>query len=308
MSHLTRRLIVTCAALLAAALPIAADAGRQAERRPPPAREPQRQPTPPPERQAKPRQPARQAGERARPAPKPQARVVVRGPVFVGGYFYDPLYGPYPWWPRTGYPHWYVPIYDQRADLRVKVTPKDSAVYVDGFYAGLVDEFDGVFQALPLPPGGHRVLLYRPGYRSERFHLYLRRGSVFTLRAALEPLRPGERSELPPTYTRVPAPPRPGSYRVPVERWPTAGTAPDTGWSLPPRTAGLTVVVQPADAAIVIDGERWFTSDPGRLAADLSPGTHRVRVSSPGYVSGEVEVTLVEGEPQTVHVTLVPAT
>jgi hypothetical protein len=169
MSHLTRRLIVTCAALLAAALPIAADAGRQAERRPPPAREPQRQPTPPPERQAKPREPARQAGERARPAPKSQARVVVRGPVFVGGYFYDPLYGPYPWWPRTGYPHWYVPIYDQRADLRVKVTPKDSAVYVDGFYAGLVDEFDGVFQALPLPPGGHRVLLYRPGYRSERF-------------------------------------------------------------------------------------------------------------------------------------------
>src|ERR1700704_5347908 len=22
----------------------------------------------------------------------------VRGPVFVGGYFYDPFFGPYPWW------------------------------------------------------------------------------------------------------------------------------------------------------------------------------------------------------------------
>lgn len=316
MSRLTRRLVVSFAALLAAALPVAADAGRQAERRPPPAREPQRHPTPPSERQAEPRDPTSQPGEHARPAskpqakpqPKPQARVVVRGRVFVGGYFYDPFYGPYPWWPRTGYPNWYLPIYDQRADLRLKVTPKDSAVYVDGFYAGLVDEFDGVFQALPLAPGGHRVMLYRPGYRSERYNLYLRRGSVFTLRAGLEPLRPGERPELPPTYTRVPAPPRPGSYRVPVERWPTAGTEPDYGWPAPTPTAGLTIVVQPANAAIVINGEQWFTSDPGRLAADLPPGPHRVRVSSPGYVSAEVEVTLVDGEPQTVHVSLVPAT
>src|SRR3982074_950893 len=26
-----------------------------------------------------------------------------RGPVFVGGYFYDPFYGPYPWWGPDAY-------------------------------------------------------------------------------------------------------------------------------------------------------------------------------------------------------------
>ena len=252
--------------------------------------------------------PASQPGERARPAPKPAPpRVVVRGRVFVGGYFYDGFYGAYPWWPRSAYPYWYVPIYDRRAELRVKVTPKDAAVYVDGFYAGLVDEFDGVFQALPLPPGGHRIMLYRPGYRSARYNLYMHRGSTFTLRATLERLGPGERSELPPTYTRVPPPPRPGSYRVPVERWPVEAT-PEAGWAAEAPTGGLTIVLQPADAAIVIDGDQWFSSEPGRLATDLPAGTHRISVSSPGYVSAELEVTVVEGEPQTIHVSLVPAT
>lgn len=232
--------------------------------------------------------------------------MVVRGRVFVGGYFYDPFYGPYPWWPRTAYPYWYVPIYDQRAERRVKVTPKDTAVYVDGFYAGLVDEFDGLFQALPLPPGGHRILLARPGYRLARYSLYLRRGSTFTLRANLELLGPGERSELPPSYARVPPPPRPDSLRVPVERWPAAGETAEEARSAWVPTGRLTVVLQPVDATIVIDGEQWFTSDPGRLAADLPAGTHRVSVSRSGYVTAEVEVTLVEGEPQTIHVSLVP--
>jgi hypothetical protein len=34
---------------------------------------------------------------------------------------------------------------------------------VDGFYAGIVDDFNGVFQSLPLTPGGHTVVLYVEG-------------------------------------------------------------------------------------------------------------------------------------------------
>ena len=74
------------------------------------------------------------------------------GQIFIGGYFYDPFYGPYPWWNRVTYPYWYLPAFDLQADVRIQVTPKelrDTAVYVDGFYAGVVDDFDGVFQALP---------------------------------------------------------------------------------------------------------------------------------------------------------------
>ena len=66
----------------------------------------------------------------------PEHAVVARGHVFIGGYFYDPLFGPYPWWPRTAYPYWYFPVYDNRADVRLRVEPEeaeDAAVYVDGF-------------------------------------------------------------------------------------------------------------------------------------------------------------------------------
>ena len=35
-------------------------------------------------------------------------------------------------------------------DVRLMVRPRDAAVYVDGYYAGVVDDFDGVFQRLTL--------------------------------------------------------------------------------------------------------------------------------------------------------------
>src|SRR5687767_8511365 len=68
------------------------------------------------------------------PPHPPQTSVVVRGHVFIGGYFYAPFFGPYPWWARTAYPYWYFPVYDRRAELRISAKPEEAAVYVDGFY------------------------------------------------------------------------------------------------------------------------------------------------------------------------------
>ena len=48
--------------------------------------------------------------------------------------------------------------------LRLRVEPKDAQVFVDGYYAGLVDEFDGHFQHLDLVPGPHHVEVHAPGY------------------------------------------------------------------------------------------------------------------------------------------------
>ena len=53
----------------------------------------------------------------------PAAPVMVRGSVFVGGYFYDTAFGPYPWWPEGYYRYWYVPVFDVHAVLRLKATP-----------------------------------------------------------------------------------------------------------------------------------------------------------------------------------------
>ena len=48
--------------------------------------------------------------------------------------------------------------------LRLRIEPKDAAVYVDGYYAGIVDDFDGHFQHLDLSAGPHRVEIRAPGY------------------------------------------------------------------------------------------------------------------------------------------------
>jgi hypothetical protein len=226
-----------------------------------------------------------------RPQPRPAPGAVVRGPVpgmplpsrpglsshivFIGGYFYDPFYGPYPWWPRGIYPYPYFPVFDRRAEVRVLVTPKDAAVYVDGFYAGVVDDFDGVFQSLPLPPGGHTFAFFLEGYRTAYQSAYLRPGSMFKLHDALERLPAGERSELPVVAAPVPRPaqgvtsPR-GTAPLPVPSAPTTA-APDAFGT-------LELTVQPATATVTIDGVRWLSSEAGRFVVDLPAGTHRLEV------------------------------
>jgi len=238
----------------------------------------------------------------------PAPAVMVRGNVFVGGYFYDTAFGPYPWWPEGYYRYWYVPVFDLHAVLRLKATPDDAAVYVDGFYAGLVDDFDGAHQGLPLPPGGHRLRIYRPGYRAQHQNIYLGAGSTFTLRAALEPIGPGEPSEFPPAVDRVPSPP-PGSFRVPVVRWPNSTAAASLNARAVQAPAGwLDVRVRPSGAAVTIDGERWLTSDPEHVVVDLAEGTHRVIIVAPGFVSADFEVEIVDDDHQSIVVSLVPAT
>jgi hypothetical protein len=58
------------------------------------------------------------------------------------------------------------PEYDEGGALRLQVTPEDAAVYVDGFYAGVVDDFDSAFQRLPVPRGEHELVLHHAGFRT----------------------------------------------------------------------------------------------------------------------------------------------
>jgi hypothetical protein len=80
------------------------------------------------------------------------------------GGFYDPFYG---------YPRGYVAApwgrgnYD--GSLRLKVSPSDASVYVDGFYAGRVDDYDGMFQRLHLEPGAHKIEVRMDGYETLTF-------------------------------------------------------------------------------------------------------------------------------------------
>lgn len=230
---------------------------------------------------------------------------VTHGHVFIGGYFYDPFFGPYPWWHRAAYPYWYFPVFDQRADLRIRIAPEpaeDAAVYVDGFYAGVVDDFNSVFQALPLTPGGHSIALYLAGYRTIRRNIYMSPGSMFTLHEAMQPLEAGEVAEPPDVAPAVPPPP-PGTYRPPVTP-PRAQPAPP-----PPVASGVSVGtldlrVTPADVEVVIDGQPWTTADEGHFVVQLTVGKHRLELSKTGQFRLGTDIVINDGETNTLELTL----
>jgi hypothetical protein len=232
-----------------------------------------------------------------------------RGPVFIGGYFYDPFFGPYPWWGPAAYAYPYFPVYDDRAQARVLVTPKEAAVYVDGYYAGIVDDFDGVLQSLPLSPGGHDITLYLEGYRTVHQKLYLTRNKSYKVRYTMQPVAAGESAEDPPVAPPVPPPP-PGSAMLP--RAGRAGTPP---LALPAQTPAsgveasgfgtLALRVQPADAEILIDGEKWTPSQPGeRLNVQVTAGVHHVIIQKSGYRAFSTDIPVQRGETTPLNVSL----
>lgn len=139
-------------------------------------------------------------------------RARVRGAVVIGGFydpfFFNPFVSPFAWgyggggYPYAAYGPYGVYGYGRPAAdtgaARLLVTPREAAVYVDGYRAGKVDDFDGAFQRLRVEPGPHEITLYLEGYRTISEKVYLSEGSTFKIRETMAPLAPGERSEPPP--------------------------------------------------------------------------------------------------------------
>jgi hypothetical protein len=108
------------------------------------------------------------------------------------GYFY---YDPYTWYPGSYYYDPYYPgriygHYDNRyryviGSLRIDVKPRDAEVYVDGYFAGRVDDFDGTFQALDLEEGPYRIEIVMPGFETLEFKIRIQPGRRITYRGAL---------------------------------------------------------------------------------------------------------------------------
>jgi len=72
-----------------------------------------------------------------------------------------------------------------------------------------------------------------------------------------------------------------------------------------PTFGTLSIQVRPPNAEILIDGERWTaSSDTGPLQVQLSPGTHRVEVRSPGRQPFTREITIRSGETTPLNVAL----
>jgi hypothetical protein len=110
---------------------------------------------------------------------------------YYGGYYpgyYDPWYGGYGGY--GGYePQYYSPTSPYLGGLRLKVKPKEASVYVDGYYAGIVDDFNGMFQKLSIEAGPHRVEIRAPGYETLVFDVRIEANQTTTFKGELQKIQ-----------------------------------------------------------------------------------------------------------------------
>lgn len=118
-------------------------------------------------------------------------RVYGYGPAFGAGYFY---YSPYRGYPGAslayvgpgGYPDQYDNGYQfDIGELRLQLSPRDAQVYVDGYYAGTVDDYDGTFQSLKLESGAYKIEIVAPSYETTIFDVRINAGQKTTYREDL---------------------------------------------------------------------------------------------------------------------------
>lgn len=66
--------------------------------------------------------------------------------------------------------------------VRIEGAPPDAQVFADGYYVGVVDDFDGAFQHLNLQAGPHRVEIRAPGLPEIAFDVNVQPGQTITYR------------------------------------------------------------------------------------------------------------------------------
>ncbi len=116
----------------------------------------------------------------------------------LGYLYYDPF-----WWGYGGYGYgydgygygssyggygYYGDDQSGRGGLKLKVEPKDAEVYVDGYYMGTVDDFNGTFQKMELEAGPHRVEIRAPGFQTITFDVRIEPNDTVTYRGELQTL------------------------------------------------------------------------------------------------------------------------
>ena len=200
------------------------------------------------------------------------------------------------------------------APLRTMVEPAKARVYVDGYYAGIAADFDGLFQRLNVSPGRHDITFRLEGYKSHTFAVYANRDQTLKLRLDMvrgdgetrdtageetdrdtsrdndrardredEADRDSARDDRDNRNDR-----RDSSREVDSDR---------TDRRYEPSAAGngergeLLLSIEPPDASVYIDGE-FYGKAAQVTRLELPAGRHRVEVVRPGYKTEETEVEI----------------
>jgi len=107
----------------------------------------------------------------------------------VYGYYYDPWwYWGSPYGYDSGYYGYYGNDQGGRGGLKLKVEPTFAEVFVDGYYMGIVNDFDGTFQRMELEVGAHHIEIRAPGYQTIVFDVRIEFNDTVTYRGELQPL------------------------------------------------------------------------------------------------------------------------
>jgi len=229
------------------------------------------------------------------------------GAYYAGYGYYPYVYFGYPAYYYSGYygydPYYYAQPYGYRdvASVRVMVEPVKARVYVDGYYAGIADDFDGMFQRLHLSPGRHDITLKLEGYRSHRFRVYVPVEQTLKLRYDMvrgsgedpeEVVGEPELAGRPAGYARLEDEGREEPARAEEDR-----RAPGYGEGV------LRLDVRPSDASIYVDGA--FRGTARELEhMPLRPGRHHIEMVRPGYRTVERDVEVRPGETSEVRADL----
>ena len=113
------------------------------------------------------------------------------GPAGRGHFYFDLSYNSYIWHPYSVYRYDTYGSYGYPVgELRLKVHPTDAQVFIDGSYAGRVDDFDGVFQSLRLEEGEYQIEIVLPGFEPLAFNVRIYPGQKTTYEGDLIPELP----------------------------------------------------------------------------------------------------------------------
>ncbi|MEQ1761163.1 MAG: PEGA domain-containing protein [Vicinamibacterales bacterium] len=204
------------------------------------------------------------------------------------GFYYGPYYGPY--YPYPG-PH-VGPVRYSASAIRTRVKPLETEIYLNGYFAGIVDDFDGIFQRLYVPAGEHVIELRLASHRSYMRKVYVAPGDTFELDHRMEPLRTGETSAPPP-------PPRslPGEWTEQPLSAP--GGQPASPYGI------LAIHVEPGDAQTFVDGQAWgAVQGLPELVIHLPAGWHQLEIRKEGYQAFSTRLEMSEGQTMRLNVTL----
>jgi hypothetical protein len=117
----------------------------------------------------------------------------------LGYLYYDPFYfGSFGYYGGGyGYPYsggggyyggggGYSQSYRDTGGLRLKIKPREGQVYVDGYFVGDVDSFDGTFQKLNIDGGNHRIEIKADGFEALQFDVLITPGETVTYKGEMK--------------------------------------------------------------------------------------------------------------------------